>query len=140
MSTPRIDRLAELTPADRDAIVAPLDEFSRAQGFAWQARPLALALRDERGAVVGGLIGELNFGWLQIKILSVAEGLRGHGWGSRLVRQAERLAAEAGCHHAWLDTFSFQARPFYERLGYHVFGQLPDYPTGQVRYFLARAL
>jgi hypothetical protein len=46
----------------------------------------------------------------------------------------------AGCHHAWLDTFSFQARPFYEKQGYRVFGVLPDYPTGQTRYFLTREL
>ena len=39
-----------------------------------------------------------------------------------------------------MDTFSFQARPFYEKLGYRVFGQLPDYPRGQTRYFLAKAL
>ena len=26
------------------------------------------------------------------------------------------------CRGAWLDTFSFQARGFYERLGYRLFG------------------
>jgi hypothetical protein len=56
------------------------------------------------------------------------------------MQELERRAAERGCPHAWVDTFSFQARPFYERLGYRVFGVLPDYPTGHERYFLCKAL
>ncbi|MDB5536981.1 MAG: Acetyltransferase family protein, partial [Devosia sp.] len=40
----------------------------------------------------------------------------------------------------WLDTFSFQARPFYEKLGYSVFGTIPDYPPGGARYFLSKTL
>jgi hypothetical protein len=36
--------------------------------------------------------------------------------------RAEVHARERGCHSAWLDTFSFQARGFYEKLGYDEFG------------------
>jgi ribosomal protein S18 acetylase RimI-like enzyme len=61
-------------------------------------------------------------------------------WGRRLVEEAERLAAEAGCRQAWVDTFSFQSPGFYQRLGYRVFGELPDYPPGQTRYFLTKVL
>ncbi|VTU01806.1 acetyltransferase : Acetyltransferase OS=Singulisphaera acidiphila (strain ATCC BAA-1392 / DSM 18658 / VKM B-2454 / MOB10) GN=Sinac_4568 PE=4 SV=1: Acetyltransf_1 [Gemmataceae bacterium] len=135
-----VDRLRELTAADRAAILAPLDEFSRGRGFAWEPAPLALALRDDAGRVVGGLIGEVQWGWLRIDILAVAEGHRGGGWGRRLVEDAERLALAAGCHSAWVDTFSFQSPGFYRRLGYVVFGELPDYPAGQVRSFLRKRL
>jgi GNAT superfamily N-acetyltransferase len=129
-----------MTPDDRAAILAPLEEFSRGKGFVWSVEPLALALRDDAGTIVGGLIGELHWGWLRIDILAVEQRLRGLGWGGRLLAEAERLAAEAGCHHAWLDTFSFQARPFYEKAGYRVFGELADYPAGQSRFFLAKSL
>jgi ribosomal protein S18 acetylase RimI-like enzyme len=129
-----------LTAADQAAIELPLDEFSRSRGFIWQPQPLALALRDDSGRIAGGLIGSLQWGWLRIDILSVAAELRGAGWGRRLVEEAERLAVASGCRHAWVDTFSFQSPGFYQRLGYRVFGELPDYPPGQTRYFLAKRL
>jgi hypothetical protein len=40
----------------------------------------------------------------------------------------------------WLDTFSFQAREFHERLGYTVFGTITDCPPGHSRFFLKKAL
>lgn len=137
---PGVERLPELTAADRAAILAPLDAFSRGRGFAWQPAPLAFALRDDGGGVVGGLIGEAQWGWLRIDILAVAADLRGGGWGRRLVGAAERAAVAAGCHSAWMDTFSFQSPGFYRRPGYAVFGELPDYPAGQVRHFLSKRL
>ena len=41
---------------------------------------------------------------------------------------------------AWLDTFEFQARGFYERLGYTCFGRLEDYPPGFARYFMKKTM
>lgn len=136
----RIEPLPQPTAEDRAAILAPLHAYSRERGFAWRPAALVLALRDDSGRIVGGLIGETQWGWLRISILAVCEGLRGGGWGRRLVEEAEGRAIDAGCHSAWVDTFSFQAPGFYQRLGYTVFGELPDYPVGQVRIFLRKQL
>jgi ribosomal protein S18 acetylase RimI-like enzyme len=135
-----IDHIRDLSPPDRQAIIGPLNEFTRNQGFVWNPQPLCLALRNSAGQIVGGLIGDMMWGWLHIEILAVAELYRRQGWGHRLLAGAESLSRAAGCHHAWLDTFSFQARPFYEKLGYQVFGELPDYPAGQKRFFLTKTL
>lgn len=137
---PTIEQLAELNEGDRAAIVAPLDEFSRQRGFVWQPRPIILVVRNELREIVGGLIGQLQWEWLRIEILAVAEQLRGQGWGRQLVERAEHLAKAGGCHHSWVDTFTFQAPAFYERLGYRQFGELHNYPDGQVRYFFAKVL
>jgi len=39
-----------------------------------------------------------------------------------------------------VDTHEFQARPFYERLGYTCFGELNDYPKGFRRFFMWKRL
>jgi hypothetical protein len=53
---------------------------------------------------------------------------------------AEQHAIERGCTGAHLDTASFQARPFYEKLGYTVFGTLEDHPVGHTHYLLSKRL
>jgi hypothetical protein len=35
---------------------------------------------------------------------------------------------ERGHSGVWVDTFEFQAPGFYQKLGYEVFGVLPDHP------------
>src|SRR5712691_3125402 len=65
--------------------------------------------------------------------------LRGQGIGRELMARAEQRAAALGCHSAFLDTFSFQAPGFYQKLGYTVFGTL-DYPPDHKRFFLQKRL
>ncbi|MCE9532899.1 MAG: GNAT family N-acetyltransferase [Planctomycetes bacterium] len=130
----------DITPDLRASIVSSLDQYTRDRGFEWNPASLAFVLRDEVGSIFGGLIGELHWGWLRISILSVSEKFRRSGWGRKLVEESERVAIASGCHSAWVDTFSFQAPDFYRRLGYQVFGELPDYPSGQTRYFLSKRL
>jgi hypothetical protein len=56
------------------------------------------------------------------------------------MHRAEQEAVARGCHSAWLDTFEFQARGFYERIGYVCFGNLADYPVGFSRFFMRKSL
>jgi hypothetical protein len=39
-----------------------------------------------------------------------------------------------------VDTYSFEAKPFYEKLGYEVYGVLEDYPEEHCKYFLKKRL
>ena len=90
--------------------------------------------------VVGGVIAHVFGGWVYISLLWVDESLRNRGYGTALLDRMEREAARLGCGHAHLDTYSFEARPFYERHGYEVFGTLEDYPSGHRKYFLKKTL
>jgi GNAT superfamily N-acetyltransferase len=100
--------------------------------------PICLALRDADGAIVGGVYGATMWEWLMIDGLWVAEALRGKGLGSQLLARSEAIAAERGCGGAWLGTFDFQARAFYERHGYTVFGELPGCPPGHTHFHLQK--
>lgn len=100
-----------------------------------------ILLRDRAaGSTIGGLWGRSVYDWLYVELLAVPEDLRGQGVGSTLMRQAETIAIERGCVGVWLDTYGFQARGFYEKLGYEVFGVLDDHPRGSQRFFLRKLL
>ena len=126
--------------AVRQTILAPLRAYNRSRVEAAPHRGLAIELQDAGGATCGGLWGATGFDWLFVQLLVVPDALRGQGIGRRLMAMAEAEARRRGCHGAWLDTFDFQARPFYERLGYSCFGELADYPPGHVRYFMRKDL
>lgn len=110
--------------------------FTGVPGF----RPLAVFARDADGNLVGGASGLLNWTWLHVALLWVSAEHRDQGLGSRLLGAIEAAAAERGCTRAHLDTFSYQAKPFYERHGYRVFAVLHDYPPGHQRIFLNKRL
>jgi len=126
--------------AVRKAIVDPLIAYNQAKTGRHDYRPLVLALENADGTVAGGLLGRTAFDWLFVELLFIPESLRGRGLGTELMSQAEAEAVRRGCHGAWLDTFEFQARGFYERLGYACFGELTDYPVGSARYFMRKTL
>ena len=102
--------------------------------------PLAIFLRDERGAILGGALGDIWGGWLDLTFLWVAEPLRGRGYGRQLLEAAEEEARTQGCRGVHLSTHSFQARPFYEKLGYEIVREIPDHPAGHSLFFLKKAL
>ncbi|MXP65138.1 GNAT family N-acetyltransferase [Roseomonas sp. M0104] len=128
------------TPEDRAAIVATLTRFNESRVGPSNMRPLALLLKDAGGETLGGLWGRTGYDWMFIELLAVPEALQGRGLGAELMRRAEAVAVERGCAGIWLDTFSFQARPFYEKLGYTLFGEISGYPRGGARYFLHKRL
>jgi len=124
----------------RDAIARPLNAYNDAKAGVDPWRQLVITLTDNEGATVGGLWGSTGYGWLFVELLVVPADCRGRGLGTQLMTMAEGEALTRGCDRAWLDTFEFQARGFYERLGYRCFGELPDYPPGHARYFMQKSL
>ena len=131
---------AQPDPRDLEALGRGLSEhsqpFTQGEGFL----PIAVLARDEQGRLAGGARGKLNWNWLHVSVLWVAPELRQQGLGSRLLHAIESAARARGCNQAHLDTFSYQAKPFYERHGYAVFGVLENYPPGHERIFLHKTL
>jgi GNAT superfamily N-acetyltransferase len=128
------------TGEHRATILELLREYNGTRAAPAAAKPLAILIRDAQGAVAGGLHAVSAYDWLIVELVFVPEQLRGRGVGASLLARAEEIARARGCIGIWLDTFSFQARGFYERLGYGVFGTVEDHPIGGARYFLKKAL
>jgi len=102
--------------------------------------PLAIFLKDERDVVLGGALGHVWGGWLDLDALWVTEPYREQGYGAKLLRAAEDEARMQGCHGVFLTSFSFQAPTFYEKFGYEVVADIPDYPKGHSYQVLKKAL
>src|SRR6478672_9003201 len=123
----------------RRAIIKGLMAYNTAAVGKFGFKRLSVTLRH-RGAIVGGLSADTYLGWMYITLLWVSDDHRGQGFGSKLMKAAEKEARRRGIKRAWVDTFSFQAPAFYRKLGYRQFGRLKDYPAGGYRSFLTKAL
>ncbi|WP_121119583.1 GNAT family N-acetyltransferase [Croceibacterium ferulae] len=126
--------------ADREAVVAPLRAYNISRAGDPHIRPVAILLTSEDGNQVGGLWGRCAYDWLFVELLAVPEEHRGGGHGRALMQQAEAIARSNGCFGIWLDTYEFQARGFYEKLGFEIFGTLEDHPVGHRHFFLRKHL
>ena len=125
---------------DANVIVQGLIDFNAAHTGGATPRELVVTVRDEAGRVAGGLVGDTYVGWLQVHALWVGESLRGRGIGRDILRAAEEEALRRGCSQAFLETLSFQALSFYEKLGYTVSSRLEGFPPGGARYALVKTL
>jgi GNAT superfamily N-acetyltransferase len=103
-------------------------------------KAIPIFMRDGKNQVVGGVIGYVYAGWLHIEFLWIEESFRNKGNGTRLLKMIENEAVKCGCKYVDLDTFSFQARPFYEKHGYTLFATLDNYPEGHSKHFLKKKL
>ena len=140
--------VSEPDEARAEYVSNQLLEFNRARqsplwtNFEEAAAPLEIYALDASGAVVGGLVGETNRipEWMNISVIWVAEGLRGQGIGSRLMRSAEEQARLRRCRFARLATSDFQAPDFYKKLGYQMYGMLEDCPQGETDFYFFKRL
>jgi GNAT superfamily N-acetyltransferase len=125
---------------DAAVVLRGLREFNEVRLGPADEQPVRIVVRDGDGRIVGGLLGHTRWSWLYVGTLWVADSVRGQGWGTKLMNAAEELARSRGCTHVSLDTFEYQARPFYEKLGYKLFGTLEDYPPGYRQFYLTKKL
>ena len=127
------------SPQDVQAVMDGLLAYNDAY-TEFNRRELSIFARDGTGRLIGGMLGESMFGWLHIRIFWLAEDARRHGLGSRLLTMAEDEGRRRGCKYVYLNTFSFQARPFYEKLGYQCIATQEDFPVGHESYTMKKAL
>lgn len=123
-----------------DIIGSGINEYNLQHGGPEHGKSLCFVVQTPDQGIVGGVIGSTYWNWLHVDLMWLKEEFRHRGFGSRLLATAEEEARRRGAKNAYLDTFSFQALDFYKKYGYHVFGELPDFPAGHTRYFMTKAL
>lgn len=101
-----------------------------------------LVAKNEKDEIIGGIFGSVGYyAGFNISTLWVREDARDKKVGSKLLIKAEEKAKKIGAKLAILDTFSFQAKDFYIKNGYEVFGEIKDFPkVNQEFIFLKKIL
>lgn len=142
--SPPDDNRWELTDQPTDAQVAALrqqlGQYNISTAHIDEGQDLAVFVHAPDGELLGGIVGWTWGQCLEISFLWVHRDYREQGYGSRLVHQIEAAAVARGCHVSALDTFSFQAPAFYEKLGYEAFGVVEGYPRGYQKIFYRKRL
>ena len=98
-------------------------------------------IKDENGNIIGGILACLAL-WniLSIDTLWVKEEFRHQGVAKQLLSLVEVDAKNRGCHIVYLSTYDFQAKDFYLKNGYEIFGVLEDCPKEHKLYHLCKRL
>ncbi len=123
-----------------DMIGDGLDAYNLEKAGPPDEAMLWIVIRDDDGAVAGGLKGKSQYSWLFVDWLWIRADRRARGIGSRLLAQAETEARARGCAGIYLGSFTFQAPDFYKRAGYSEFGRIDGFPPGHALVFLLKRL
>lgn len=127
-----------ISPAEDDILHKKILQYNYEKaGF--QGKLVTILVRDANKKIVGGLKGYCYGNSFFVDILYLDEQLRGKGYGTQLMKFAEQEAKRNTCDFVHLDTFSFQALPFYQKLGYIVYAEL-DYKPDIKRFYLKKKI
>jgi GNAT superfamily N-acetyltransferase len=121
-------------------MLAGMRAFNGAAVPGLQSHKIVAAIRDDDGRLHGGVIGRLAGDSMYVEIVWNDDEVRGTGLGRETMRLVEDRARALGAREAWLYTMSFQAKPFYEKLGYRQFAELPWLHGRHARHFMRKDL
>jgi ribosomal protein S18 acetylase RimI-like enzyme len=130
--------VTETRTSEADQLVAGVRRYNETRIGPSHAMPLTVLARSDDGMLVGGVSGRTAYGHFLIEVAWGDERFRGQTLGRQLMQAAEQEAGNRGCVAAQVDTLSFQAPGFYQKLGFEVVGTVDNYPEGHSRYFLLK--
>lgn len=58
--------------------------------------------------------------------------------GTSLIKKIEEFAQKNDLTGIRMETWDFQAKGFYEKMGYKIWGEMKDCPPGTICYFLEK--
>ncbi|MCG9728246.1 GNAT family N-acetyltransferase [Shewanella sp. Isolate13] len=121
-----------------DALVDGVRQHNFAHMGPETSKPLAVVAHDDSGKLIGGVAGRTIYDNFLINVVWVDENARGSGLGRDLMQRAEIEAKQRDCTMAQVDTLSFQAPVFYQKLGFEIIGTVPSTAKSPERYFLLK--
>lgn len=103
-------------------------------------RTFAFFIRDENNQIIAGANAYIIFGVVHTDQLWVHPDYRLQGLGRKLMENIEEYARDNGCKIATVNTMSFLAVKFYERLGYQKDFERSGYSKESNHIFFSKKL
>jgi GNAT superfamily N-acetyltransferase len=103
-------------------------------------RHLSCFARDASGKAVGGAVGRTWGNNAELQQIWLRESQRKHGLGGKLLQAFEQAALARGCSLVYLETWSFQARDFYEKQGYQVVLDISGFAPELSKFTMTKSL
>ena len=110
-------------------------EMTQSYGAREEAH-ISILIRRDDGGIIGGLNGLAHWRWLYIRHLWVEQNYRRLGYAKKLISIAKDLAYERNYIGVYIDTFDVNTAHFYEKVGFKLCGEIPNFPIGFSRTFL----
>jgi GNAT superfamily N-acetyltransferase len=136
-------KLFESTSDEAEILNSKMDKFNAQQlSFIGDVEyEKNYLIKNKTGDIIAGIRGCFYLReCLYISLLFIDEDKRKQGLGSILLRTIEQEAKSVNIRLIHLNTFDFQAKDFYIKHGYEVFGILDDCPKGHKRYYMKKIL
>jgi len=129
-----------LSPELKKQLDAGFSHYSIATtGFDEKHESIAfVAMQD--GIFAGAIVVEVFWGALHIKYLFVEEQFRGRGLATQLIEKGLVYGGDEGCSFAFVETMSFQALEFYQKLGFELEFTRDGYSHGTSFHYLKKTL
>jgi len=135
----RLTTSLEPDPVHQKTVDRDMEDFYRGCGVTFKTGEIRHAALSEHG-FLGGVTADVYGDSVHVNRLVVVPSARGNRIGTRLMEALEDEAIRMGCVVIGLGTTDFQARGFYERLGYEVVMTRQGYPRGFDSHTMAKRI
>ena len=125
---------------DLEEVDAGISQYNLTEPEIQKVIQLSVFAREDPTEIRGGAVGRTWGQCCELQQLWIAEQARGQRIGTELMDRFENEAQRRGCTLVYLDTFTFQARPFYEKRGYQVVFETQGFTNGIVKYTMHKRL
>lgn len=123
----------------QEEVEEELTRYVKSLGIMTQQASYAKEIRED-GKIIAGISGSSTGNTFYIHSIHVAENFRQKGYGTSLIKDAEKNAKNRGCQKIQVQTLSVMAIDYYKKLGYSVLAVVKDSPQlGVDRYYFIKS-
>jgi GNAT superfamily N-acetyltransferase len=133
----KIVHVKETLEEEKESWQNLFDDFIHRCAFPMETEEVQVVCLDGDD-FVGGVMGYIQFGMLYVSLLVVRDAYRKKGVARKLMTMIEDYVRKDGVQVFHLGTGSFQARGFYEKLGYEICYEQVDKPKGHSVYTMMK--